>query len=174
MVMRSPAAKAGIEIGDVVLEVDGTEVNDPDGFGYRFATKGVKGKTPVTILRHGKKTTVDVALVTAPEDPPRDERIIEGPSPLAGVRAVNISPAVAEELRLDTIMPDETGVVVAEVLDNSPAQAFGVKRGDIVLSIDDEAVSSTRDLEKMTSRRQRLWTVSVNRNGRVLTSTVGG
>ncbi len=171
---RSPAERAGLGVGDVILDVDGISIGDLDGFGYRFTTQGVEGSVPMTVLRGGKRQTVDVALTTAPEDPPRDERLIDGASPIAGATVVNISPAVAEEFRIQEAAYLEAGVLVTAVDRRSPARSFGLRPGDIVLTINDRGVTSTRELDRITDRRRRLWTVSIRRGDRVLTSTVNG
>ena len=75
-----PAARAGIKTGDVIAAIDGTVVDDPNSFDYRFATKPLGGSAQVTLLRQGREMTVAVGLQTAPESP-RDE--VGDPGPLA-------------------------------------------------------------------------------------------
>ncbi len=63
----SPAAEAGLEVGDLVTAVDGTEVSDPRVFNYRLATRGVGQSSDLTINRNGRTETVTVALKPPPE-----------------------------------------------------------------------------------------------------------
>ena len=63
----SPAARAGLKAGDVIVAVDGQEVDDPNAFDYRFATKPLGGTAQLSILRGGRAQIVPVALETAPE-----------------------------------------------------------------------------------------------------------
>ena len=70
--------------------------------------------------------------------------ICEGRHPLTGCTVANISPAVAAELGIDDDMRE--GVVVLEVKDKTPAARLGVKRGDIVVGINNEKVKSVAQL----------------------------
>src|ERR1043166_1029352 len=79
----SPAARAGLKTGDLIVAVDGQTVDDPNAFDYRFATKPLGGSAQVGLLRNGKETRVTVALESAP-DVPRDELIIRSRSPFLG------------------------------------------------------------------------------------------
>lgn len=168
---NGPAAKAGLKIGDLVAAIDGAEVEDPDGFGYRFSTKPVGGHTKVGILRAGKPMTVDVALAPAPETVPRDARTIKAPSPFMGVQVANLSPAVAEELRLS--MTAE-GVVVTDVADGSMANRIGFQKGDIVLDVNGTTIDSTKTLERLASAGAPVWRLAVKRGGQVLRMALRG
>jgi Do/DeqQ family serine protease len=76
-----PAKDAGLKRGDLVLEVDGQPVDDPESFGYRFALKGITGETPITVLRNGKRVTLTLRLMTPPEIPARDQIKLRTRSP---------------------------------------------------------------------------------------------
>ena len=115
---NSPAAKAGIKTGDVIVSIEGQIVEDQNGFDYRFGTRPLGGQAQIGMLRSGRETTVVVALQSAP-DSPREEVVIKSRSPLTGAKVGNLSPALAEELRLD---PSAEGVVVLE-LDEGLARA---------------------------------------------------
>src|SRR5271154_1971053 len=64
-----PAARAGIKTGDVIVSIDGTIVDDPNSFDYRFATKPLGGNAQIALLRQGHEVAVAVSLQTAPESP---------------------------------------------------------------------------------------------------------
>jgi Do/DeqQ family serine protease len=168
---NGPAAKAGLKIGDLVAAIDGAEVEDPDGFGYRFSTKPVGGHTKVGILRAGKPMTVDVALAPAPETVPRDARTIKATSPFMGMQVANLSPAVAEELRLP--MTAE-GVVVSDVADGSMANRIGFQKGDIVLDVNGTTIDSTKTLERLANAGAPVWRLAVKRGGQVLRMALRG
>jgi S1-C subfamily serine protease len=63
---------------------------------------------------------------------------------------------------------------VSEVKENSPAAELGLKKGDIIISIDGEAISSSRDAEKVQKSRNYYWKLVINRGGQTMTSMVGG
>jgi Do/DeqQ family serine protease len=170
VVAKGPAAEAGVKTGDVILAVDNQEIDDPDGFGFRLATKSIGGQSALTVLRGGKKLTLNVKLVPAPETRPRDPVVLKGRWPLAGVTAMNLSPAVAEELSVDA----GEGVVVADVASDTPAAQLGLRKGDIIVAVDGEEVGSSRDLEKLNRARQYYWKLTINRGGQLVTTIVGG
>ncbi len=166
----SPAARAGLHTGDVIVSVDGQAVDDPNAFNYRFTTRALSGSAQLGVMRTGREITVAIALETAPETP-RDELEIRARSPFAGARVANISPALAEELRLD---PQMEGVVIVDVAQGSAAQSVGWQRGDIVLSVNNERISKTSDLDRVTKAGARLWRMTVMRGGQQISVVLGG
>src|SRR5580704_13787659 len=116
---RSPAARGGLRTGDLIIDVDGQPIDDPNAFDYRFATKPLGGQAQIGVMRGGRETKVAVALETAPETP-REETVIKARSPLLGAKVANLSPALADELRLDS---ETEGVVITAVADGSAAQS---------------------------------------------------
>jgi S1-C subfamily serine protease len=167
---NSPAARAGIKTGDVIVSIEELVVEDQNGFDYRFGTRPLGGQARIGLIRGGQEITVVVALQSAP-DGPREELVIRSRSPLSGAKVGNLSPALAEELRLD---PSAEGVVVLELGKGSIAQRLGFKRGDVVLAINDKRVSSSKDLEKATRDPARFWEITILRGGRQVTAQFPG
>ncbi len=168
---NGPAAQAGLRAGDVVVSVDGKEVQDPRALQYRFATKGLGGAAELGVIRGGKSLKVTIALVAAVEDPPRDTRELKGRQPLAGAKVANLSPAVAEELGIED---EESGVVVLDVAQNTPAAQFGFKRGDILVGVNDNKVTSVKDLAAALERSPSGWRLSFEREGKVFSVAIQG
>jgi Do/DeqQ family serine protease len=166
----SPAARAGLKSGDLILAVDDQTVDDPNAFDYRFATKPLGGTAQLGLLRAGKETRVAVALQTAPESP-RDEVAVKTRSPFLGATVANLSPALAEQLRLDTAAE---GVVVTVVADGSTAAAVGFQPGDIIVSVNDESIAKTRDLERVAKQTSRVWRVTIVRGGQQISVVLPG
>lgn len=171
VIERGPAAEAGLRRGDIITGVDGVSVDDPDAFGYRFATRPLGGTVPVQILRGGQRQTLNVRAAPAPETRPRDAVTLRSRSPFAGAVALNLSPAVAEELSLDAT---QEGVVLSDVEPGSAAAQLGFRKGDIVVAINGERVETTRELERILTTRPRYWEITINRGGQVLTTAVAG
>jgi len=166
----SPAARAGLKTGDLIVAVDGQAVDDPSAFDYRFATKPLGGSTKVAFMRGGREQTVSVALETAPETP-RDEIIIQSRSPFQGAKVSNLSPALAEELRLD---PSSEGVIIVDIGNGSAAQSLGFQPGDIVLAVNNQKITKTRELERATAQPSRLWRVTIKRGGQQMSVELRG
>ncbi|MBB3019654.1 Do/DeqQ family serine protease [Microvirga lupini] len=167
---KGPAAEAGLRRGDAILEVDGQPVDNPDSFGYRFTLKGTQGQAPLTVLRGGKQTTIQVRLMPPPENPPRDPVRSRGRTPFAGATLVNMSPAVADELQIDVA---DDGVVVAELEERSVAASVGFEKGDQIVAINGERVANTRDADRLINRNGGYWEITVSRGGRIFTTVLG-
>jgi Do/DeqQ family serine protease len=168
---NGPAARAGVHAGDVIVGVDGKPVQDPQAFNYRFATKGIGGSADLSLLRKGQPLKATVPLVVAVEDPPRDARDLAGRHPLAGAKVANLSPAVAEELGLDD---EGKGVVVVEVAEQTSAARLGVKRGDIIVSINNSKVGSVAELVAALATPVGGWRLSLERGGRLFNLAIQG
>jgi Do/DeqQ family serine protease len=165
-----PAAKAGIKTGDLIVTVDGTEIEDPNAFDYRFATKPIGGTAKIGLLRQGKDVAVSVALQGLP-DTPRDEIEIHGQSPFLGATVANLSPALADELRLD---PQAEGVVITNVADGSAAQSVGFQKGDVVVSVNNTKIAKTTDLQRVTNGGSRQWRITIDRGGQQISVVFSG
>ena len=154
---NSPAAKAGLKTGDVIVSIDGQVVDDQNAFDYRFGTRPLGGQAQVGVIRSGRETKRDRRAAERARTRPREEIVIKSRSPLSGVKVGNLSPALADELRLD---PSAEGVVVLEVANGSVAQRLGFQRGDVVVSINDKRVADSKDLEQLTRDPSRLWEIT--------------
>ncbi|MGD0023442.1 MAG: DegQ family serine endoprotease [Xanthobacteraceae bacterium] len=166
----SPAARAGIKAGDLIVSVDGTSVEDPNAFDYRFATKPLGGTAQIGLIRQGREMVVPVALQALAETP-RDEVEIRSRSPFLGATVANLSPALADELRLD---PQSEGVVITAVADGSTAQSIGFQPGDVVLSVNNQKISKSADLERITNAGSRQWRITIARGGQQISVMFSG
>jgi Do/DeqQ family serine protease len=165
-----PAARAGLKTGDLIVAVDGQVVDDPNAFDYRFATKPLDGTAQIGVLRGGKEARVSVALEPAP-DIPREELVIRARSPFLGAKVANLSPALAEELRIDG---KSEGVAVIDVPDGSAAARYGFRRGDVIVSVNEQPIAKTRDLERAAGEPNRTWNVTILRGGQRISAEFRG
>jgi Do/DeqQ family serine protease len=170
VVEGSPAAEAGIKRGDVILSVDGQTVEDPDAFGFRFATHALGQSAAVGLRRGSAIMTVTIKLRAAPETPPRDLVKLTGASPLAGATIENLSPAVEEELSASTA----SGVILADVELNSNAGQYGFQKGDILLEVNGTKIASTRDVQRALADKARAWKIAISRGGQLMATVFPG
>ncbi|MGH6670785.1 MAG: Do family serine endopeptidase [Xanthobacteraceae bacterium] len=165
-----PAARGGIKVGDLIVSVDGIPVEDPNAFDYRFATKPLGGTAQIGIVRQGRDMVVPVALQPLPELP-RNEVELRSASPFRGATVANLSPALADELRLD---PQAEGVVVTSVADGSTAQSIGFHRGDIVVSVNNHKIERSADLERIANSGSRSWRITIRRGNQQISVMFSG
>ncbi|KRQ12353.1 Do/DeqQ family serine protease [Bradyrhizobium sp. USDA 4518] len=167
---NSPAAKAGLKLSDLIVGIDGTPIDDPNAFDYRFATRPLGGNAEIEVQRAGKPVKLTIPLETAP-DTNRDEIVLTARSPFQGARVANISPALADELHLDA---GAEGVVVTDLAGDGTAANVGFQKGDIILAVNNEKIVRTSDLEKASKTGTRVWRITLVRGGQQINVTLGG
>ncbi len=157
-----PAADAGLERGDIVLEVEGRPVDDGQGLRFYFATRELGGDVDIAVLRDGGMKPLTFALLPPPEVPPRDRTDLVGNFPISGIRVVNLSPRVADELGIPT---DLTGVIVEGVQRGSVAQRVGIRPLDIVTEVNGQDIDLVSKLVSIVEDGPPEWLVVLNRRG---------
>ncbi len=163
---KGPADKAGLKRRDVILSIDGTDIFDDSGLRFKLATFARGHKAKVNIWRDGKIKTLSVRADTPKEFPQRDEIVLDGTNPLGGLKVVNMSPALAEEMDFD---PFTTGVVVSALSRGSLSARYRFRPGDIILGIMDVDITNTQQLQDALDEHDSVsdWTLTLERNGRV-------
>src|SRR5262247_74480 len=151
----SPAGRSGLKTSDLIVAIDG---------------QAVGGSARLGVVRGGREMAVAVALESAP-DTPHDELVIGSPSPFQGVKVSNLSPALADDLRID---PSAQGVVILDVANGSPAQNLGFKRGDLVMSVNNAKIGKTSDLQRATGQQSRRWSITIMRGGQQMSVELRG
>jgi Do/DeqQ family serine protease len=165
-----PADRAGMAVGDVILDLDNHEVASPKALNFRLGTRMIGKSIPVRIWRDGKVRNVKLALVSAPETPLRDITVLAGRQPLAGATVANLSPALGEELGLDTLA---SGVIILKVEPRSPARRFRFRKGDLILQINNARINLVDDLGAALKTPVEEWRVTMQRGGKVHTFRIG-
>ena len=166
----SPAARAGLQPGDLVQAVDGRPVSDPQALKFRIATRKLGETAVLDILRRNVAMKLTIDLVEAPEDPPRDVTELQGNQPLAGATVGNLSPAFAEELGIDTL---EEGVIVLEVAPGSPAHRLRIRPGDLVAKVNGRDITLVDQLKRLEQGASQ-WTLVLKRGEQYFTLNLRG
>ncbi|MDQ7788048.1 MAG: DegQ family serine endoprotease [Thermodesulfovibrionales bacterium] len=165
----SPAAKAGILRGDIILEFNGKEVKDVSSLRNMVAQSKSGTEISMKILRSGKEFTVkiiikelprEVAEVTTDQMPSETESTI-----LAGLTVMDLSKEIIRQLGFNK---GERGVVVVRVEPGSPADEAEIKKGDIIKEIDKREIGNLNDYTRISSNIKRNSSVLlfINRGGK--------
>ena len=143
-----PAAKAGLQRGDVIVGFNGHTVQDSAELPRMVAAMAPGTKVSVDVLRSGKKLTIPVTLGTLAEDKEASAKL-QAPDveESLGLRVEVITPELARSLRLD----NSKGVVVSQVAPDSPAAEAGIRRGDIVREVNRQPVTDMESYTEATS-----------------------
>ena len=144
----SPAEKAGLQVGDVILEVGPEKVSNVARFRIAVATSKIGEELPLRILRDNKERTIKVLLEAFPEDSIAAASETNGKTAVAtGISVESIDSQFAKRLNITS----EKGVVVSAIDANSPAARSGLQPGFVILSIDGTEVNSVSDFRNVLS-----------------------
>lgn len=166
----SPAGKAGLQVGDVIVAVGNKTIEDVSAFHYRIDTLAVGATADLGIIRKGQKLDLHIVLIAPPEDPPRDKTEIKGRNPFGGAIIENISPAVVEEMRLAEV---DQGVIIVDVMDGTAAANIGLRPGDIILSVNNAKISNVSEIKNIANQQSNRWQLSIQRGDSVMNVVVG-
>lgn len=168
---NGPAARGGLRQGDIVTEINGRDVDDPEALRFRIATLAIGGQAKLSVLRRGQRVNLTLPLEPPPETPKREETQLQGSQPFAGATVANLSPALADELSLGSEL---TGVTVLRVARGSPAARVGLQARDILLSLNGAEVDSVAKLGQLLSRpaADKRWRIAIKRGDKVFNAVV--
>jgi len=146
VVPGSPAERAGLQHGDLVVSVDGKEIGDYAQLSRTIALLPPGKSVRLGVLREGKRKDLDVAIA-ARDDQGRvidakgeRKRADAGAGPL-GIAVREVTPEVARSMRVQR----GTGVLVASVQPDGPAARAGIAEGDLILEVNRRPVRSVSD-----------------------------
>lgn len=168
---NEPAARAGIQQGDVILRVGGRDVNPDQTVSYLIANTPVGTRIPLEIIRNGRRQTITVAVGQRPTEEelarqlgndneelaPENAPATPGNSAL-GLQLQTLNAQIARALNLP---PTARGVVIAQVDPNSDAAEKGLQRGDLILSVNQQAVTTPAQVLAAVDAARRAGRTSV-------------
>ncbi len=140
-----PAAKAGIQKGDVIIGVNDQRVEDNRDLQLKIASTAPGTRVNLRLIRDGKEITIPVTLGEAPGEREGTRAESRRGSALEGVDVDDLTPAIARQLGLPR---DTFGVVVTNVRPDSPAAEAGLRRGDVIQEVNRRPVTNVAAFER--------------------------
>ena len=149
----APAEKAGIKPGDVITEFDGKQINDANSLRLLASETSPGTKVTVKLLRNGREKDVTVTLGELPAQAMQNENGQNGDNPdnskMDGLEGVTVSD-LNQDARQALQAPDNLhGAVVVDLDENSNSAEAGLQKGDVIVEINRQPVTSADDAVKL-------------------------
>jgi serine protease Do len=143
VVKDSPAEKAGLLRGDVILRFAGKEIENARKLSQLAAETAPDTQVKIDILRNGEEKTITVKVGTMPEE----EQKAATPEEKSewGMHVQELTPQLAQQLGLE---PGTTGVVITDIKDGSPAADAGLRPGDLITEVNRTAIRNLNDYQQ--------------------------
>jgi len=160
------AEKAGIRQGDVIVRVNGEDVTPDQTLSFLTANVAPGTRIPIELIRDGRRQTVQVTVGARPPeeqlagfDPEDDggapgsgdQQETPGPASL-GISVTSLTPQIARSLALGA---EVKGVVVLGTDPNSDAAGKGIRRGDVIVSVNRTPVATAADVTRLVAEARR-------------------
>ena len=167
----SPAAKAGIQQGDIIIEFNGTPIHEMNELPRMVASLAPGSKATLKVLRDGKEKAMSLTIVELTDEKQaqaKEEGAAEK-TPL-GLEVQNLTPALAQQYRLR----DNKGVVVTQVESGSPAADANIRAGDLILEVNGVVVATVKEYREAVAKLKKdtVARFLVKRAGRTLYLTM--
>jgi Do/DeqQ family serine protease len=172
---NSPGAKAGLQVGDVITEMNGQPVDDLGTFRFHVAGMAPGTVLHLQVMRNGTSHAINVALGTMPAKLLGDNNEENGGNgnampgeqgergALKGLSVRPLTSDLRQQLNLDNTV---NGVVVTEVDPDSAAAQAGIQSGDVIQRVNNQPVTSVQEFNRaVRAGNQNRTVVLVNRNG---------
>jgi serine protease Do len=141
----SPAEKAGIKRGDVIIEYNGTPISDPAMFRNLVAGTAPDTEISVRLLREGKPQTLKVTIGELPSSLQKIGSAFD--NILKGVQVQDLTPEIRKELNI----PKQINGVIVTNIDEGSAVEGVLTRGDVLIQVNKRKIGSLKDYEKASS-----------------------
>ena len=143
---NGPAARAGLQRGDVILQLSGTAVSGSDDLSLRISEMAPGAVAHLQVYRNGRNQEVDVTLGEFPQTNQPGQPSEQASAALQGLHVQDLTGDIREQLGLPAGL---TGVVVSAVDPGSAAGAAGIAVGDVIQEVDRKPVRSVNDYQRV-------------------------
>lgn len=161
---RSPAGHAGVQVGDIVIALDGVAIADAAAFNGRLDQTPLGQEAQLRVMRGGQPMTLPIVFTGLPPRVASDQLTLTGNHPLNGYQVENLGPRLNYEFNLPLLTE---GVVVVK-----PATGYGMmplQEGDRLLSINGRPIHTVQDMSlALQNPRRQGWKIVVQRGTTVL------
>lgn len=145
----SPAQRAGLERGDVIVSLDGKDIKEMNDLPYMVAKIPVGKTVDIKIIRNGKELTKKITIAEAKEaSTVTNEKKAKHEGPKLGMSLMQNNKQFQRQYNL----PDYRGLVVTGITPGSPAAMAGIQAGDIILELDRKPVENINDFMEEISK----------------------
>ncbi len=148
VISGTPADKAGIKRGDVIVAYNDKDIKDSHDLPAMVAATPTGEKARVKILRDGKTKEFDVKIAELPSDDTLAQNKAEPDQTKWGLMFQDLDPMTAKRLGLD----NEKGAVIVAVTPGSPADLAGIQRGDVIVQINQKSVNTAEEAVKQIKK----------------------
>jgi serine protease Do len=164
----SPAAKGGLERGDIITNFEGKEVVTPNELQRIVANTTPNKRVKVKVIRDGKAKTMTVKVGTMPDEMPVTAKAVTTD---LGLTVQNLTPELAEQFDWSR---DEKGALITAVKPGSSGAEAGLRRGDLIKEINRKAVEGAADYKRLLEKAKEGESLLffVRRGGRTFYVTV--
>ena len=161
---NSPGAKAGLQRGDVIEDLNGEPVTGPNDLRLKVATLAPGTVVRFKVSRNGQPRDVSVTLGQAPGQSAGNA--VGNSAESSPMRGVQVDELTADDRQQLGLNPDVKGVVVTGVAGDSPAADAGLQRGDVIEQINRQPVDSVSDYQHLIGQAgKQAMVLLVNRKG---------
>ena len=159
-----PADNAGIETGDVIVEFDGIKIQSVDHLRNNVSSSKPDKFYNLSLIRNGKKKSFRVKLAKMPND---DQLAMSTQSESASELGIEVSSLNRMNRQEFDIKDKDTGVLVTQIFQNTPADDAGIRVGDLITRVGSRRCSSVKQFDDLVrnSKRRGMLMLHIKRDG---------
>jgi serine protease Do len=146
-----PADKAGVKVGDVLVEFDGKKITSHHDLPAIVAITPIGKKAKMILIRDKKEKEILVEVGELKDEQVAQAEPGQAPESKLGIEAQELTPEIAQELAVK----DRRGVVITEVTPGSPAEDVGLRQGDVIRQINRKPIQDFADYQALLAKAEK-------------------